>query len=91
MNVNKSLDILVNHSKFKSHSVFKVLLYLFVFSNPIGLRAQLNEVEFKKIFIEIDGEEVYNINLITQDHQGYIWMTTNLGLVRYDGLEGKLY
>ena len=53
--------------------------------------AQPDDNIFKKIFIEIDGEEVYNIDLITQDKRGYIWMATNLGLVRYDGLEGKLY
>jgi ligand-binding sensor domain-containing protein len=57
----------------------------------INVYSQQNEIEFKKIFIEIDGEEVYNVGEIVQDHQGYIWLATNLGLIKYDGFEGKLY
>tara|TARA_R110002111_G_scaffold262355_2_gene338117 strand:- start:1413 stop:2102 length:690 start_codon:yes stop_codon:yes gene_type:complete len=53
--------------------------------------AQKNEIEFKKIFIEIEGEEVYDVSKIVQDHQGYIWMATNLGLIKYNGIEGKKY
>ncbi len=52
---------------------------------------QNNENSFEKVFIEIDGEEVFDVYGITQDHQGYMWMNTNLGLIRYNGLEGKKY
>ena len=69
----------------------KYLLLFFLISNCSIINAQSNENNFKKIFIEIDGEEVYNVYQITQDHQGYIWMTTNLGLIRYNGIEGKKY
>ncbi len=67
------------------------LLLFFLISNCSIINAQSNENIFKKIHIEIDGEKVYNVYLITQDHQGYIWMTTNLGLIRYNGIEGKKY
>ena len=55
------------------------------------INAQYNENDFKKVFIEIDGEQVFDVSVITQDQQGYLWLATNLGLVRYDGIEGKKY
>ena len=60
-------------------------------TNCFVLHARFNENTFNKVSIEIDGEEVFNVTAITQDHQGYIWMATNLGLIRYNGLEGKKY
>lgn len=53
--------------------------------------AQQGEIEFKKMSIEIEGEEVFDVNKITQDHHGYIWLATNLGLIRFNGIEGKKY
>ncbi|VAX20240.1 diguanylate cyclase/phosphodiesterase (GGDEF & EAL domains) with PAS/PAC sensor(s) [hydrothermal vent metagenome] len=73
------------------HIFVKHLLLLFLISNCSIINAQSNENNFKKINIEIDGEEVFDVNAITQDHQGYMWMATNLGLIRYNGLEGKKY
>jgi len=55
------------------------------------VNAQHNQNIFDKIKIEIEGEDIYDVYAITQDHQGYIWMGTNLGLIRYDGIEGKIY
>lgn len=69
----------------------KHLLYLFIILINSTIHAQSNENIFKKIHIEVDGEEVFDVSAITQDHQGFIWMATNLGLIRYDGLEGKKY
>lgn len=71
--------------------LLKVFTLLLLVLSCQLLQAQFDEHSFKKIIIEIDGEEVYDVNAITQDHQGYIWMATNLGLIRYDGLEGKKY
>jgi signal transduction histidine kinase/ligand-binding sensor domain-containing protein/AraC-like DNA-binding protein len=68
-----------------------VLIYIFTFFFINSAFAQTDTNGFEKVKIEIDGEEVFNINLITQDQQGYIWLATNLGLIRYDGLDGKLY
>ncbi|NNK82315.1 MAG: response regulator [Flavobacteriaceae bacterium] len=53
--------------------------------------AQSFENNFEKVKIEIDGEAVYDVNHISQDFQGYMWMDTNLGLIRYDGFKGKKY
>ena len=86
----KSFDIFCNH-KFKLYSFVKFLLYFFITSNQIVLFSQINENNFNKVIIEIDGETVFDVYKITQDHQGYIWMKTNLGLIRYDGIEGKKY
>jgi len=97
----KSLNIIYN-CEFKLFGVgnclnaigyrfVKYLLLFFLISNCSVINAQSNENKFKKILIEIDGEKVYNVHLITQDHQGYIWMNTNLGMIRYNGLDGKKY
>ncbi len=70
----------------------KLLLNIFLLiSNILVSHAQVRENIFEKIYIEIDGEEVFDVYDITQDIQGYLWMSTNLGLIRYDGLEGKRY
>jgi len=90
MGVIKSLDFICNH-KFKLYSYVKFLLYFFIASNQIVLFSQTYENNFNKVIIEVDGETVFSVYKITQDHQGYIWMTTNLGLIRYDGIEGKKY
>lgn len=73
------------------HRFMKHLLYLFIILINSTIHAQFDENIFKKMLIEIDGEQIFDINAITQDHQGYIWMATNLGLIRYDGFEGKKY
>jgi len=38
-----------------------------------------------------DGLPVNTVNKVAQDDQGYIWLTTYDGLVRFDGLEFKVY
>ncbi len=66
-------------------------LLLLLFLIPLVPRAQHNEMAFKKIDIEIDGEKVFDVFSVVQDHLGYIWMRTNLGLIRYDGISGRRY
>ena len=58
---------------------------------PLVSISQQKEAQFLKVNIEIEGEEVFDVNIITQDHQGYLWMATNLGLVKYNGIEGEIY
>ncbi len=72
-------------------SIIKQLLFFCTISFCISLNAQVEEYTFKKVNIEVDGETVFDVYEITQDHQGYMWMRTNLGLIRYDGIEGKKY
>lgn len=101
MKAIKSIEFICNY-KLKSLGIVKCLkdidyrfvkylLFFIIISNYFIANAQSNENDFKKIRIEIDGEEVFDVNAITQDHQGYMWMATNLGLIRYNGLEGKKY
>ena len=69
----------------------KYLICLFLCFNYFVSKAQHNEIEFKKISIEVDGEEINTVGRIAQDGQGYIWMDTSLGLIRYNGYEGVNY
>jgi len=72
--------------------LFFFLFYSSIFSqNSVINPTNDTDLNFKKILIEIAGEEVFDVDIITQDHQGYIWMATNLGLIRYNGIEGKKY
>lgn len=67
------------------------LFTLILLCTSFEVHSQVDDNNFKKVIIEIDGEEVYDVHSIAQDHLGYMWMGTNLGLIRYDGLEGKKY
>ena len=69
----------------------KFLIFFIIVTNHIVLQAQNGINPFKKILIEVDGEEIFEVEDIIQDHQGFLWMATNLGLIRYDGFEGKKY
>ena len=97
----KSLNIICNY-EFKlfgegnylnafGYRFVKYLLLFFLISNCSIINAQYSENTFNKINIEIDGEKVFGVYEITQDHQGYIWIVTNLGLIRYNGIEGTKY
>lgn len=72
---------------------FILVLYLFVCLalNISSLCAQQVDPKFSKVSIEVDGEAVFDVSHISQDHQGYLWMATNLGLLKYNGIEGKIY
>jgi len=63
----------------------KFPMFFFILSSYFVSNAQLLESAFKKVVIEIDGEEVFDVTEIAQNHQGYMWMDTNLGLIRYNG------
>lgn len=82
---------ITNHKNIIECRFVKYLICFFIISNNFTLLAQIDKNIFNKIHIEIDGEEIYDISEIVQDHQGYIWMVTNLGLIRYSGLEGEKY
>ena len=90
MTPGKTINRICNH-KFKLHSLAKYLFCLLGILSYSALQAQFNENDFEKISIEIEGEEVFDVFIITQDHLGYLWMVTNFGLIRYNGFEGKKY
>ncbi len=77
--------------------LFKYWFLLLVFhSSVFSQKSVINpasdtDLNFKEINIEIDGENVFDVYIIAQDHQGYMWLATNLGLIKYNGLEAKKY
>jgi ligand-binding sensor domain-containing protein len=48
-------------------------------------------VDFQEVRLEANGERFNTFFSIAQDQEGYLWFGTNNGLVRYDGLEAKVY
>ena len=54
--------------------------------------AQYQDPGFENVEIEIEGVSLnYSIVAITQDHKGLLWMTSNKGLISYDGYHFKRY
>ncbi len=75
-----------------NYSLLILLFYSSIFpQNRVIDPTNDTDPNFKKINIEIDGELVFDVHIIAQDHQGYMWLATNLGLIRYNGFEGKKY
>ncbi len=71
---------------FSKHDLILLSIHLFFLIFPFVSFAQYHELNFQKIPIEIDGVSYYpNVVSITQDQSGFLWMTTNEGLIKYDG------
>ncbi|RLD62878.1 MAG: hypothetical protein DRI95_12435 [Bacteroidetes bacterium] len=88
---NARFDGFSNYLNIIPNRFLNYLYFLFLISNFTSLQAQLDDDDFKSISISIEGEEVFGVNAIVQDKQGYIWMSTNLGLLKYDGYNPKSY
>lgn len=58
---------------------------------PLLLNAQISSVAFEEVPIEINGRKAGRITDISQDNNGYIWLTSAQGLIRYDGYTFKNY
>jgi len=57
-----------------------------------SIAAQSNNFKFQKVQLEVNGTPYNTIGAITQDKEGYIWISIKEeGLVRYDGYESKRY
>ncbi|MCB0844983.1 MAG: hypothetical protein KDE26_17145, partial [Bacteroidetes bacterium] len=56
----------------------------------LPLKAQEEKIVFKKYGVNEGLPEEY-VSCIFQDKQGFIWVTTQNGLVKYDGYEFKVY
>src|ERR1700753_3223789 len=52
--------------------------------------AQSAHIKFDHFTVK-DGLPERQISFIKQDNEGYIWMGTQNGLVRYDGYKAKVY
>ncbi len=57
---------------------------------PVGLKAQYPNLVFNKLTIQ-EGLPEESIYCLLQDKQGYIWMGTQAGIVRYDGYKTRVY
>jgi len=69
------------HNRLLANVVFVSLLI--IFSN--GLAATGNHSQFLKRLSINDGLSQSSVTKIAQDHAGYIWLGTEMGLNRYDG------
>ena len=58
----------------------KLLFYLFFL--PFILLAQPKNIKFERIFVD-DGVSLGFIHDIIQDHQGFMWFATEMGLYKY--------
>jgi ligand-binding sensor domain-containing protein len=68
----------------------KILLLLLLFSACTYNYAQTPDIKFDHIGIK-EGLPEAQVSNILQDAEGYIWMGTQNGLVRYDGYNYKVY
>jgi ligand-binding sensor domain-containing protein/signal transduction histidine kinase len=67
------------------------LLFLFFMSFlAVAQNSSQQEIHFNHLFVK-DGMPEGRVNVIAQDHQGYMWIGTQKGLVRYDGYSAKVY
>src|SRR3954452_6512403 len=71
----------------------RILLFLFAIHLALLYAAQgqpLNQLRFNHLFLK-DGMPEGQVNDLLQDREGYIWIATQKGLVRYDGYSPKVY
>ncbi len=66
------------------------LLFFLILLLPITLLAQSEKIYFKEYGIKEGLPEEW-VSSINQDEQGFIWFTTQNGLVRYDGYEFEVF
>ena len=64
----------------------RIYILFFLLLNVIGIRAQDGILYTLK-----DGLSNSSINAICQDDDGFIWIATNYGLNRFDGLDFKVF
>ena len=64
-------------------------IYLFVIVSL--LKGDSNSINFRHITVEKDGLSESTVHNIFQDSRGYIWISTDNGLNKYDGHTMKSY
>ena len=68
----------------------KILLVLLILIEGFNSSAQNAPLTFEKVTVE-QGLTSNRINGIVQDKSGFLWVATNNGLNRFDGVENKQY
>jgi len=71
-----------------SFSIFTFFFFILIWIS--GLNAQNSILKFERITAE-QGLTSNRINGIVQDKTGFLWIATNNGLNRFDGVENKSY
>jgi ligand-binding sensor domain-containing protein/serine phosphatase RsbU (regulator of sigma subunit) len=66
-------------------------LFIIIFLSFTGGLEILGQTPFIKNISLFRGKEDYNVNTIYQDPNGWIWMGTDRGLFRYDGISSVLF
>src|SRR5664279_2938908 len=67
-----------------------ILLLLFLSLVSWAQKSQPEELQFNRLFVK-DGLPESRVTALVQDKEGYMWIGTQNGLVRYDGYGPKLY
>ena len=73
----------------KNFSIAFLLFSCYCFF-PLSTIAQKKQIYFEKYDVK-SGLPESSVRGILEDPQGYIWMATQNGLVRYDGYRYKVY
>jgi signal transduction histidine kinase/ligand-binding sensor domain-containing protein len=74
----------------RNSTMKKILLIVLLFTISVHSYAQTPDIKFDHIGIKEGLPEIV-VRSIMQDAEGYIWMGTQNGLVRYDGYGYKIY
>ncbi|MGH7457187.1 MAG: ligand-binding sensor domain-containing protein, partial [bacterium] len=72
------------------HNFRASLPFLFIASLAAILHAQDHEIKFERIGLE-QGLSQNTVHSILQDHQGFLWFGTQVGLNKYDGYNFTVY
>jgi len=67
-----------------------LITLIFLSIVAVGQNSQPKELHFNRLFVK-DGLPEGQVNSLVQDKEGYMWIGTQKGLVRYDGYSPKLY
>ena len=73
----------------KAHIVHVLVVFSFLFISKLSF-PQHSEIIFEHLTVS-DGLPHNHIKCIIQDHLGFLWFTTQNGLVKYDGYNFKTY
>ena len=68
-------------------STFYITLFFYLSQSAVS---QPRSIRFEQLPSEL-GWSNHAVNNMLQDHQGFIWLATWAGLIKYDGYKAKIY
>jgi ligand-binding sensor domain-containing protein len=68
----------------------KLIFFLLLFFNTVSISSQNEKISFEKYGVTEGLPEEY-VSSMVQDHQGFIWFTTQNGLVKFDGYRMQVF